>query len=401
MLRIIKKEGEKRLLDIIGKLKDETDYTVIHFRFSQLFDHYKNEYQHKISINVINDILVDAEGYVIAASDYDIFVICRNVVRPVIKKMIFQLRYLYMDDPLAYDTEGNENPEFYESFELKNSWRQIFNLARDKAAELQKQKDKAARVRKDVGDPYELTPERLSRVEAELGKINIAEAFRSQPICAAKSAGFQPVLNEMYINIAALSELTASHVNLTSNRWLFRYLTELLDIKMLEHVNKNSRRIMSSAVSMNLNIETILSANFAEFDRNLASAAKKNVVLEIQASDVLGDVGGFLAARDHAQELGYRICIDGLTALTIRQIDRQSLGFDLAKMFWPADVKSDARTRDGSQLREAIERCGKSRIILARCDAADAVYYGQALGISLFQGRYVDSIVNPDSEIVN
>ncbi len=401
MLRIIKKEGEKRLLDIIGKLKDETDYTVIHFRFSQLFEHYKNEYQHKISINVINDILVEAEGYVIAASDYDIFVVCRNVLRPVIKKMIFQLRYLYMDDPLAYDAEGNENPEFCESYELRSSWRALFNLARDKTAEQQKQKEKAARVRKDVGDPYELTPERLSRVEAELGKISIGEAFRSQPICAAKVAGFQPMFNEVYINIAALSELTTSHVNLTSNRWLFRYLTELLDMKMLEYLNKNSRKILNSAVSINLNIESILSSHFTEFDKNLDAAAKRNIVLEIQASDVFGDVGGFLAARDHAQELGYRVCIDGLTALTIRQIDRHSLGFDLVKMFWPADVKSDARTKEGSGLRDAIEACGKSRVILARCDAADAVYYGQALGISLFQGRYVDSIVNPDSDIVN
>ena len=401
MLRIIKKDGETRLLDIIGKLKDETDYTVIHFRFSQLFDHYKNEYQHKISINVINDILIEAEGYVIATSDYDIFVIARNVLRPVFKKMIFQLRYLYMDDPLAYDTEGHENPEFCEAYELRNSWRQLFNIARDKVAEAQKQKDKAARVRKDIGDPYELTPERLTRVEADLGKISIAEAFRSQPICAARTSGFQPMFNEIYIHIASLSELTTSNVNLTSNRWLFRYLTELLDMKMLEYINKNSRKIMNSAVSINLNIETVLSSHFTEFDRILDSSTKRNVVIEIQASDVFTDVSGFLTARDHLQEQGYRICIDGLTALTIRQIDRHSLGFDLAKMFWPADVKSDARTKEGSGLRDAIEACGKSRVILARCDAADAVYYGQALGLSLFQGRYIDSIVNPDSDIIN
>ena len=238
-------------------------------------------------------------------------------------------------------------------------------------------------------------------MEGELGKINIAEAFRSQPICAAKTLGFQPMFNEVYINIAALSELTTSHVNLTSNRSLFRYLTELLDQKMLEYLNKGGRKAMNGAVSINLNMETILSSHFSEFDKNIDAATKRNIVLELQASDVFADVGGFQAVKEHVQALGYRICIDGLTALTIRQIDRQSLGFDLAKMFWPADVKSDARTREGTGLRDAIEKCGKNRVILARCDAADAIYYGQALGISLFQGRYIDSIVNPDSTIVN
>jgi hypothetical protein len=70
-------------------------------------------------------------------------------------------------------------------------------------------------------------------------------------------------------------------------------------------------------------------------------------------------------------------------------------------MFWNADIKNDNKSSEGHKLKDAIERCGKSRIILARCDAADAVYYGQSLGVSLFQGRYVDSIVNPDSKIIN
>jgi hypothetical protein len=40
-------------------------------------------------------------------------------------------------------------------------------------------------------------------------------------------------------------------------------------------------------------------------------------------------------------------------------------------------------------------------VILARCDNQDAIYYGQALGISLFQGRYVDSVLDPHSDVVN
>ena len=401
MLKLIKKDGEKRLLDLLGKLQEEGGYNVIHFKFSELLDHYKNEYQHKIAANIINDILADAEGYVFEMADYDIFVVCKGIIRNVVKKLIFQLRYLYMDDPLAYDVDGNENPAFAQVYDIKINWRELFNIARDKSSELERKQDHEQRAKKKQGDAYELTPDRLARVEAELGKINIGEAFRSQPVCAAKAAGFQTMYSELYINISTLSDLTSSHINLTSNRWLFRYLTELLDSKMLQYISKNASKIMKTAVSINLNIETVLSAHFAEFDAKLDEKGKKNIVVEIQASDIFGDVRGFLTARDFLQKNGYRICLDGLTSLSIKQIDRQSLGFDLAKMFWPADLKNNERSKDGEGLKEAVERCGKSRVILARCDAADAVYYGQSLGISLFQGRYVDSIVNPESGVIN
>ena len=43
--------------------------------------------------------------------------------------------------------------------------------------------------------------------------------------------------------------------------------------------------------------------------------------------------------------------------------------------------------------RKAVERCGKSRVILARCDSADAIRFGQEMGITMFQGRFVDSLM--------
>ena len=40
---------------------------------------------------------------------------------------------------------------------------------------------------------------------------------------------------------------------------------------------------------------------------------------------------------------------------------------------------------------QPIGRTGAERIILCRCGSAEAVRWGQELGIGLFQGRYVDS----------
>ena len=40
-------------------------------------------------------------------------------------KLIFQLRYLYMDDPLAYGEAGQENPGFCTTYDMKRQWREF------------------------------------------------------------------------------------------------------------------------------------------------------------------------------------------------------------------------------------------------------------------------------------
>ncbi len=402
MLTTFAKNSETRLLDFIAKTRDSASgYYVVHFKFSELQDHYKNEYQLKISVNIINDILREADGYVFITSDFDIFVFCKSILPNVVKKVIFQLRYLYMDDQLAYYDEGRENPEFCNTYELRISWNELFNIAKAKLEALESKIEKENYPTIMHADDGTLTPIKLADVEQELGKTNIAHAFRSQPVCAAKHDGFKTIFSEAYINIGALSSQLKTRVDLLSNRTLFRYLTQVLDRKMLEFIAKNSRKHLQSALSINLNIETLLSQSFAEFDKTIDEDFKKNIVVEINLGDVFADMQGFIAARKILQTAGYRICLDGLTNLSLLQIDRETLGFDLAKIFWNADLQSDVKRKQNKELSNAVKRCGAGRVILARCDSKDAIYYGQSIGISLFQGRYIDSLLNPESQIVN
>ena len=83
------------------------------------------------------------------------------------------------------------------------------------------------------------------------------------------------------------------------------------------------------------------------------------------------------------------------------QIDRQRLGFDFVKLSWNASELLDSESDHNKKLEAAIRQCGNNRVILTRCDNQKAVEFGQALGLSLFQGRYLDSIINPKSTIMN
>jgi hypothetical protein len=235
-----------------------------------------------------------------------------------------------------------------------------------------------------------------------LESADLSRVMRRQPICAAvPNMMVRRVFDEFYVNIGHLRQLLSANVDLTSNRWLFKYLTQVLDVRMLDMISRNAARFVDRPISINLNVETLLSDSFTKFDAAIKPSMKVSIVIEIQIADVFNDMAAFMVAKEMVQKLGYRVCLDGLTSLSFTQIDRERLGFDLAKLYWNADLESDLKSRENKQLSEAVKSCGPNRVILCRCDDRRAVDYGQALGISLFQGRFLDRIIDPTSKVEN
>lgn len=398
MLTTHKKDSGAKLLEIVNSIREEPKgYSVLLFNFSDLLVHYKTEYQQKISINIISDVLRAASGSVLMMSDFDIFVVCKNVDSTAMKKLIFQLRYLYMDDPLAYDEVGEDNPKFATIYDLDKDWMSFFTKVRAKIKLLESKKP---RVMIEAA-PQTLTPTKLAEIESEIAKVNVASSLRQQPICYANDGALRVMFTETYINIPSLAELLGANVNLTSDRWLFKHFTRLLDLRVIELLKKTPGKYLRKPMSLNFNVQTLLSETFTDFAAGLNDKMRKNIVIEIEVLDIFADMRAFQIARDIVQKHGFRLCLDGMDALSFRQLDRNALGFDLAKMYWNADLKKDARNEQNLRLKNAIDDCGKVRVILCRCDTKEAVDYGKSLGITLFQGRYIDSEINPNAEILN
>ena len=82
-----------------------------------------------------------------------------------------------------------------------------------------------------------------------------------------------------------------------------------------------------------------------------------------------------------------------MTHLTIQFIDRERLGLDLVKLLWTPDMGDEAQGDRAECSKEHIDRCGRARIILCRCDSDEAVRFGQSLGITMFQGRHIDKLL--------
>lgn len=417
-MRIITREPEAHLIELLNLVQEQRQgWQAISFQFSRLLEHYRSEYQIKIATNLMNDILGERDGAVYLCEDANIYIMVRHFPKPLMDKMIFQLRYLFMDDPLAYTMEGEENPEFATVYDIEQDWQDFMDLCKRRlVSRVRKTQAEQRNIGRATADAMEsmglenkpmpgmrvFNASNLAQIERDVRDVDLSATIRRQPVCAAvPDTTMRTVFDEMYINIAHLRQSMQLQVDLNSNRWLFKYLTQILDLQMLDMIQRNPARYLANPVSLNLNIATLLSNRFAEFDAAIKPSSKVSVVIELQLADVFADMGAFIAAKDTVQKLGYRVCLDGVTELSFPQIDRQRLGFDLIKLIWNADSEQDVGSESNRALVDTIKRCGGNRVILSRCDSKKAIDYGHAMGLTLFQGRFIDGIINPKAAIQN
>lgn len=413
---IVQRSSEVKLMELLGVIRDPAGWQAVHFHLDDLLEQYKSEYQFKIAINLIHDLLKGYEGGIYQMADHSIIVVCNEVDKNILNKLIFQLRYLYMDDPLSYLEDGGENPNFCTSYDLRTRWQDFFEMCgRSMAIRVRKtsapERSERDIVQGQIAENFvgvnaqvksDFNVSRLVSVERDLERADIQRVLRRQPVCVMSPAmTARRVFDEMYINIAHLRQLLRMDVDFLSNRWLFKYMTQLLDMRMLDLIRNNISRYVESPVSLNLNIDTLISKRFAEFDAAIKPSAKVSIVIEVPIMDVFADINAFHVARRDVQRLGYRVCLDGLSTDSFLLIDREKLGVDLVKVQWNADIESDLDSKENKNIIKAVSSFGSNRVILCRCDNKEAVQYGQALGISLFQGRYIDSILTPNAKVEN
>lgn len=407
---IVQKSAETKLMELLSAIRDPAGWQAIHFHLSDLLDEYKSEYQFKIAINLIHDLLKGYEGGIYQLIDGGIIVVCGELDKNVLGKLVFQMRYLYMDDPLSYTYDGGENLDFSSIYDLRTQWQEFMDMCGRRMAMVVRKnsapfRPERAAIPHASGEHIAhkvFAAHSLASVEKDLERTDIQKVLHRQPVCAVlPDMTMRKVFDEVYIHISHLRQVLRSDVDLLSNRWLFKYITTLMDFRMLDLIRQNVARYTESPISLNLNVETLISRQFVEFDTNIKPSAKVGIVIEIPVIDVFSDTQAFNVARREAQRLGYRVCLDGVSTQNLLMLDRQKLGVDLVKVQWNADVEADLNSKENQEISEAIKKFGTNRVILCRCDNKQAIQYGQALGISLFQGRYIDSVLNPNAKVEN
>lgn len=395
---------EKLLVDYIHRLeKHRKGRGLVQVHLSQLRPFNRREQHIRTAAGHFESMIKDMSGQLFALKNADLFFIFKSEAKPQVETAVQKIRFLFGDDPLV-EGEEKDGLTFASWYDAGKNYDDIVQIVQG-MAEAEEKRQTEVRSRMDArqrlkekqkkGEP--LTPAVLAKVEDALSRADLSNLVRRQFICRVDGKMVpEQLFSELFISIQDLRETILPGVNLVSNRWLFQHLTETLDRRVLSMLMKTDAVSISGDISFNINVKTLLSNQFQNFDDNLSAARRGAIVIELQKEDIFSDLSSYLFAREFVQTKGYRLCLDGLTMETLQVVDRERLGTDMAKIVWHPNLV-DAGDDIQSMIKRVLDRDGPEKWILCRCDNREAIDFGRNVGLEQFQGRFVENLIAEDS----
>ena len=374
----------------------------LHIHLSRLSEQNRREQQLETARTQFSERVSAFEGQLYRTCTGDIVFVGDDSHAGQIDEAVSRLRGMFSDDPVTQQPDDDPERGFCTRYFLERDYPQFVALARRLFDISEAQRQEGQQQDYDsLPNPFSgiaLTPAQLGQLEQSLATTDLSAIMRQQPVCAVTpNESPEIVFHEMYVSIDELGRTLLPGVSITSDPWLFQRLTRTLDSRVLRQVARDQAKT-ERAFSLNLNVATVLSPDFRRFEQALGSGARGRLIVEFQQIDIFSDMAAYLFAREYLRELGFRICLDGLNHMTLPYVDREQLGIDLLKMQCSDDLMSGMGKDAISALEKAVRSAGVARIIMCRCESQMALQVGYNMGISLFQGRHIDSLLAPPTE---
>ncbi|HEY0419836.1 MAG TPA: hypothetical protein VGC80_09985, partial [Acetobacteraceae bacterium] len=298
----------------------------------------------------------------------DIVVVWRGEAAAALESRLAALRHLFAGEP-----ELLPDPEALIA---------LHELPRDGAA-LRLTAEETLRSRPPVIAPPSpgraLDGATLAVLEGALAQTDMSRFARRRPVCSLEPDGsFALRWERRSLSVDELAETLLPEHALRADPWLFRRLTRTLDRRLLALLTDPAELRFAGPFGLKLNVGSVLSPEFLRFDTALPAALRGQVVIGFDPADILADPAAFLFARDFAGARRYRLLLAGVTAELLEVMPRGQTGLHLVELRW-----SEALSR----IDPAMVAADARHVVLGHADSAEALDWGRAAGITLYQGK--------------
>ncbi len=367
----------------VGRIREGR--LALHLHLSQLLPANREDAKIRIAFRMFESMVDMFRGQLFLLTNSDVVLICKDARLADLDAIVYKLRALFSKDPLTYTESAHGEDRFVTYYDLESDYDPFFVVCGQLLADAKK-RQVSQRTAPQI---QPLDARNLNRVLEAIGATDIAGVVRRQPCIRFTDRNTAEVaFQEFFMSIADLQKALAPDVNILSNRWLFQHLSQVLDLRVLSVLQDAGFRKLPAAFSVNLNMATVNTPAFTNFEASIRGRA--GLVVEFQLVDIFNNLDGFFRARDFLRSHGHRTVLDGMSPITLQFIDAELYDTDFVKVNWSGDMADDVVTAD---LHHALGPVGFERIILARCDTESAIAWGLNQGIRHFQGRYLDSMV--------
>lgn len=356
----------------------------MHLRLGQMLPQNRTPVRLKILNRMFRSLESGRQVQMFNLSAGDLVMIVNSGVQRDVNNIIQRIRSLFESDPIIVP-DANGEDRFCTWFDLSLD----APLALHAAQEL-KRVAQTGPQRVEAPPLPPLTPLTLDDIQKKLAFANIVPFVRDQPVLRINPSTYEAAIEftEFFLSVGELQRAAAPNINILGDRWLFQDLSRTMDMRMLETVVRAPHARESAAISLNLNLETVITAAFQAFLNNMP----KKVVIEVQPIDIFTNPSMFMDVQGAMKAMGHAMLIDGLNVGTLRLLDVAMLKPDYVKVAWSQDL-SESGSGEAAKVMDSVGAAvGAGKMIISRCESSKALSWGLKHGVTLFQGRFLDSL---------
>lgn len=371
--------SEKYLLAALDRVaKNALGYAVLYINISKLKPKNRHPEFVKIIAMLFESIIGAAKGAMYILSNGDIAILSKNITPSEIDEAVKKLRAGLAADPvLSHDSRD---------FALVYSFPRDFFSFYGKIEKMVQENKENETEELPVKEPIEA--EDMDKIISTLDDIDMAELVKRQSVMRVHNNEFTDLMQEFFVAVKDLSRYFGDNKDLVANRWLFQYLTQVLDKKTLAAFAAAEITEWPEKISLNLNLSSVFSKEFVEFAKNFLKPAQQ-IIVEVQMMDILNNLKLYHEVKDILHKGGHKLLIDSLSPASLSMLNLDKLAPDMIKIFWEPLLVYDT---DNQSLKNAVEYMKPENVILAKCDGSEAMRWGLSYGLNTFQGPYIDEI---------
>jgi EAL domain-containing protein (putative c-di-GMP-specific phosphodiesterase class I) len=378
---------ETLLVDTLDRMRRNPEgRKVVHLHLSQLMVQNRTPVRIKIVTRMFRTLESGRQVQIFDLSSDDLAMIVSAGAQRDVNNIVHRIRKLFEGDPATLD-----NPDGTDRFA---TW---YDLSLDSSTAIQHAQNLRQEAQQGMAQNVQvqvqtLTPPLLDMVQKKIAYANVVPFIRDQVALRVNPETKEASIEfyEFFLSVGDLQRAAAPELNFLADRWLFQDLSRTMDMRMLETVVRAPHARGTPCISLNLNLETILTPAFNAFLEQREQGQK--IIVEVQVVDVLTNYEMYVDVRNALNSMGHAVLIDGLTTTTVEMLDVASMKPDYAKISWAAELLDLMDSPSNKSAAFVIQEIGADKVILSRCDSSSALSWGVRTGITLFQGHFLDAL---------
>lgn len=231
----------------------------------------------------------------------------------------------------------------------------------------------------------------VAQAERALLSADLSAFLRQRKVCRLTPGGGapEPLWEDRRIALDDVRDALLPGCDLALAPGLARRLRRSLDRRLLAGLARPEELRAIGPLCLALGAEAVTSAEFLRLDALWPARLRGALTVAITAEDALADPSGFTFAREVLAARGHRLMLDAAGPAAPAAMPPTRTGAGLLRLRWSA-----ALPPLGSPAAEALRAvlpAAPEVTVLAGVDRPAAIAWGWEMGITLFQGRLIES----------